>query len=69
MSANARSLTREEAEERGALLEVDRYDIAVDLRGLLAGEVLESVSTIAFRCTRPGPARSSTARPRCGPRS
>ena len=54
MSDTARSLTRLEAEERAALLEVDRYDITVDLRGLLDGEVLESVSTIAFRCGEPG---------------
>jgi aminopeptidase N len=50
------SLTRTEAEERGALLDVDRYDIEVDLRGLLEGEVLESVSTIAFTCRQPGAA-------------
>ncbi|GAB3769724.1 aminopeptidase N [Nocardioides ginsengisegetis] len=53
-NVDAKSLTREEAEERGALLDVDRYDIAVDLRGLFEGEVLESVSRIAFRCTTPG---------------
>jgi aminopeptidase N len=53
---HARSLTRQEAEERAALLEVDRYDIAVDLRGLFEGEVLESTSTIAFRCHQPGAA-------------
>ena len=40
------SLTRDEAEERAALLEVDRYDVAVDLRGLFEGEVLEATSTI-----------------------
>ncbi len=51
---HARSLTRQEAEERAALLEVDRYDIDVDLRGLFDGEVLESTSTIAFRCHQPG---------------
>ena len=33
------SLTQDEAAERAALLEVERYDIAVDLRGLLEGEV------------------------------
>lgn len=49
-----RSLTRTEAEERAALLDVDRYDIAVDMRGLFEGEVLESVSTITFRCSQPG---------------
>ena len=54
MSDTARSLTRLEAEERVTLLEVDRYDITVDLRGLFDGEVVESVSTITFRCGEPG---------------
>eukprot|EP01032_Pedospumella_encystans_P036120 gene36120-40856_t len=52
----ARSLTRAEAEARAALVTVDRYDIAVDLRGLLEGPVLESTSTITFRCSTPGAA-------------
>ena len=52
--ANARSLTWTEAQERAAVIEVDRYDIAVDLRGLLEGEVLEATSTISFRCREPG---------------
>ena len=54
MSDTARSLTRLEAEDRVTLLEVDRYDITVDLRGLFDGEVVESVSTITFRCGEPG---------------
>jgi len=56
MSANPApaSLTREEAEQRAALLEVDRYDVAVDMRGLLEGEVIEATSTITFRCHEPG---------------
>ena len=49
-----RSLTREEAAARAALIAVARYDIAVDLRGLLDGEILESTSTIAFECREPG---------------
>ena len=48
------SLTREEAEERAALVEVDRYDVAVDLRGLFDGEVLEATSTVTFACRTPG---------------
>ncbi len=48
------SLTRTEAETRAALLEVTRYDIELDLRGLLEGEVLEATSTITFRCREPG---------------
>ena len=54
MTASARSLTRVEAEERATLLEVDRYDITVDLRGLLDGVALASISTITFRCDQPG---------------
>ena len=48
------SLTRPEAEERSALLSVDRYDIAADLRGLLDGEVWEATSTVRFSCREPG---------------
>ena len=48
------SLTRKEAEERAALIEVDRYDVAFDLRGLFEGEILEATSTVTFRCRRPG---------------
>jgi aminopeptidase N len=54
MTQSPRSLTRDEAEARSALLDVVRYDIAVDLRGLFEGEVLESTSTITFRCGEPG---------------
>ncbi|MGZ4450122.1 MAG: aminopeptidase N [Nocardioides sp.] len=53
-TVHARSLTREEAVERGALLDVVRYDIDADLRGLLEGEVWESLSRITFRCATPG---------------
>ena len=48
------SLTREEAEERAALLHVERYDVALDLRGLLEGELLEATSTTEFGCRVPG---------------
>ncbi|CUR59466.1 Aminopeptidase N [metagenome] len=48
------TLTRHEAATRSALLEVQRYDIAVDLTGLLEGEVWSSVSTITFTCSEPG---------------
>ncbi len=48
------SLTRSEAEERFALIDVDRYDVAFDLRGLLEGEVLAATSTITFRCSEAG---------------
>lgn len=48
------SLTRAEAEARAALLSVRRYDIAVDMTGLLEGPVIECVSTIEFTCAEPG---------------
>jgi aminopeptidase N len=48
------SLTQVEAAERAELLSVDRYDIDVDMRGLLEGEVVESRSTISFTCAEAG---------------
>jgi aminopeptidase N len=51
---NVASLTRTEAEARAALIEVDRYDVELDLRGLFDGEVLEATSTITFTCREPG---------------
>ncbi|MDR7254128.1 aminopeptidase N [Nocardioides sp. BE266] len=48
------TLTRHEAATRSDLLEVQRYDIAVDMTGLLEGETWSSVSTITFTCTEPG---------------
>ena len=48
------SLTRSEAEARAALIGVRRYDIAVDMTGLLEGPTLEAVSTISFTCEEPG---------------
>jgi len=53
MTATA-SLTQDEAAARAALVAVDRYDIAVDLTGLLEGDTVRSTSTISFRCTTPG---------------
>nr|WP_228500049.1 aminopeptidase N [Nocardioides agariphilus] len=47
-------MTRAEAEERAALIEVDRYDVEVDLRGLFEGQVVDAVSTITFTCREPG---------------
>jgi aminopeptidase N len=49
-----RSLTRREAERRAALLAVDRYDIAIDLTGMIGDGDFRAVSTIAFRCLEPG---------------
>ena len=48
------SLTRPEAEERARLLSVSRYDIDVDLRELLEGEVWRSTATVRFSCREPG---------------
>jgi aminopeptidase N len=48
------SLTREEAAERAALINVERYDVTVDLRELYEGEVWAATSTISFTCTEPG---------------
>ena len=50
------SLTRDEAETRAALLEVERYDIEVDLRGMLDGPDWVATSTVTFRCHEPGSA-------------
>lgn len=52
--ARDRSLTQAEAEERGALLDVRRYAVDVDLTGLLTGTELRCVSTITFASTSPG---------------
>lgn len=48
------SLTRTEAEQRGRLLDVHRYEIEVDLRGLLDGPTWRSVSRVTFSCAEPG---------------
>ncbi len=49
-----RSLTRDEAQARGAAIVVERYDIEVDLRGMLEGPDWVATSTITFRCREPG---------------
>ncbi len=51
---DTRSLTRIEAEERAALIAVDRYDIAVDLTDLPTGPEVRCVSTVTFTCREPG---------------
>jgi aminopeptidase N len=50
-----RSLTQDEARERGAMLTVNSYDIAVDMTGMADGNELRAVSTIRFR-SEPGAA-------------
>jgi len=57
------SLTREEAAARAALIDVERYDVHVDLRGLYEGSLWAATSTISFGCREPG----STKRPCFGP--
>ena len=42
---DALSLTQDEARERAALLEVDRYDLELDLTGLAGGTELRATST------------------------
>ncbi|HET7356306.1 MAG TPA: aminopeptidase N [Nocardioidaceae bacterium] len=54
MTNAERSLTFGEAEFRAGLVEVDRYDVEVDLTGLLDGAELRATSTVRFGCTRPG---------------
>ncbi|MBM2621084.1 aminopeptidase N [Actinoplanes sp. LDG1-06] len=51
-----RSLTQVEAEERAALVDVDRYDIAIDLTDLPTGSTVVCVSTVTFTCREPGAA-------------
>ncbi|MCQ0022744.1 aminopeptidase N [Streptomyces somaliensis DSM 40738] len=53
------NLSRDEARERAALLSVDGYDVALDLRsaveeGGAEQPTFRSVTTIRFRCTDPG---------------
>lgn len=50
------TLTQDEAGTRAALLEVERYDLDVDLRGMLEGPDWVASSTITFRCREPGAA-------------
>jgi aminopeptidase N len=55
-SGRVRSLTQGEAEQRAALLAVERYDIAVDLTDLPTGPRVRTTSTITFTCRTPGAA-------------
>ncbi|MDI5964753.1 aminopeptidase N [Streptantibioticus silvisoli] len=50
------NLTREEARERAGLIAVDSYDVALDLRSATDPDepAFRSVTTIRFRCARPG---------------
>ncbi|MEW1779309.1 aminopeptidase N [Streptomyces sp. NPDC086777] len=53
------NLSRDEARERAALLSVDGYDVALDVRSAVGGSqdeprTFRSVTTIRFRCNEPG---------------
>ncbi|MFE1177437.1 aminopeptidase N [Streptomyces sp. NPDC058773] len=52
------NLSRDEARERGRLLSVDSYDVALDVRSAVAGdasaETFRSRTTLRFRCAEPG---------------
>ncbi|MFD4790413.1 aminopeptidase N [Streptomyces sp. NPDC058459] len=53
------NLSRDEARERAALLSVDGYDVALDLRSAVGERgdgprTFRSVTTIRFRCAEPG---------------
>ena len=52
--ATPTSLTELEARDRAALLDVDRYDIGVDLRELADGERWLATCSVTFTCRRPG---------------
>ena len=52
--SEARSLTQDEARERAALLEVDRYDLELDLTGLAEGDTLRVTTSIAFSAATAG---------------
>jgi aminopeptidase N len=52
--ADERSLTQDEAARRAGLLHVERYDLDVDLTGLLDGPELRATATITFACREPG---------------
>ncbi|MEV4348234.1 aminopeptidase N [Actinoplanes sp. NPDC049596] len=51
-----RSLTQAEAEQRAALIAVERYDVAIDFTGLVDGDAVDCVSTVTFTCREPGAA-------------
>ncbi|MGW3010753.1 aminopeptidase N [Streptomyces sp. NPDC001219] len=52
------NLSRDEARERGRLLSVDAYDVALDVRSAVAGDAsagtFRSLTTLRFRCAEPG---------------
>ncbi|HEX3222516.1 MAG TPA: aminopeptidase N [Nocardioides sp.] len=53
---DVRSLTQDEARTRASLLEIERYDLDLDLTELADGDTLRATSTIAFAAATPGEA-------------
>ncbi len=51
---DVRSLTQDEARDRAALIEVQRYDLELDMTGLASGDELRTSSRITFSATAPG---------------
>ena len=51
-----RALTHEEAVARRELLDIESYDVDLDLRDAVAGTEFGSRTVIRFRCRRPGAA-------------
>ena len=49
-----RTLTRDEARDRAALLEVASYVVELDLTGLAAGSTFTSTTQVRFSCRSPG---------------
>jgi aminopeptidase N len=52
--ASLRSLSRQEAQERAALIDVEAYTIALDLTRLPDGPEFHAVATVRFSCREPG---------------
>src|SRR5207248_6777649 len=55
------NLSRDEAQERAALLSVDGYEVSLDLRSAVGDpgdepRTFRSVTTVRFRCAEPGAA-------------
>ena len=51
-----RALTHEEAVARRELLDIESYDVDLDLRDAVAGDQFGSRTVVRFRCGRPGAA-------------
>jgi aminopeptidase N len=49
-----RALTQQEAVARRALLDVESYEVDLDLSDAVAGAVFESTTVVGFRCAEPG---------------